>query len=193
MRLENVPYIPFLDMVITFHILMIEDEDGIGSVLIRDALQKTWNISTKQLFQLAEKNTIRMYPLQIRSMEQVFSDIEEKHPKLSEEYPVEAMKQEGLQDILIASNRKGINGATVLLYPDCLEQLEEQCGGDYYILPSSIHEVLIMPDQYDISTPNLHNMVLDVNANCVRPDEILSDHVYHYSRKEKTVEICSEC
>ncbi len=192
MRLENVPSIPFLDMVITFHVLMIEEEDGIGSVMVRDALLQEWNISTKQLFQLAQENTMRMFPLQIHSMAQMLSNLEEEHPELAEEYPEEVLQGQGFQDTLVVSNQKGINGAAVLLYPGCLAQLEEQCAGDYYILPSSIHEVLVLPDGGHNFGSGLQNMVREVNENCVQPDEILSDHVYHYSSELKTLELCSK-
>lgn len=192
MRLENVPFIPFLDLVITFHVLMIEEEDGIGSVMVRDALLQEWKITTKQLFQLAQENTMRMFPLKVHSMAQMLSNLEEEHPELAEEYPEEVLQGQGFRDTLVVSNQKGINGAAVLLYPGCLVRLEEQCAGDYYILPSSIHEVLVLPDGDDIFRGDLQNMVREVNENCVQPDEILSDHVYHYSSELKTIELCSK-
>lgn len=192
MRLENVPSIPFLDMVITFHVLMIEEENGIGSVLVRDALLQEWKIDTKQLFQLAQENTMRIFPLKVHSMAQMLSNLEEEYPELAEEYPEEVLQGQGFQNTLVVSNQKGINGAAVLLYPGCLAWLEEQCGGGYYILPSSIHEVLVLPDGDQIFGSGLQNMVREVNENCVQSDEILSDHVYHYSSELKTVELCTK-
>lgn len=192
MRLENVPSIPFLDMVITFHVLMIEDEDGIGSVMVRDAFMQEWKMSTKELFQLAQENTMRMFPLQVHSMTQMLSNLEKEHPELAEEYPDEVLQGQGFQNTLVVSNQKGINGAAVILYPGCLAQLEEQCAGDYYVLPSSIHEVLILPDRDQIYGSGLQNMVREVNENCVQADEILSDHVYHYSSELKMLELCSK-
>lgn len=192
MRLENVPSIPFLDMVITFHVLMIEEEDGIGSVMVQNAFMEEWKMNTKELFQLAQENTMRIFPLQIHSMAQMLSGLMEDHPELMDEYPEEGLQGQGFQNTLVVSNQKGINGAAVLLYPGCLALLEEQCAGDYYILPSSIHEVLVLPDRDQIYGSGLQNMVREVNDNCVQADEILSDHVYHYSSKLKMVELCSK-
>lgn len=189
-RLENVPSIPFLDLVITFHILMIEEEDGIGSIMIRNILQQEWKVSTRELFQLAEENTMRLYPLQIHFMEEMLSKLEEEHPELAEEDPEEAIQGQRFQETLVLTNQKGINGAAVLLYPGCLAQVEKQCAGDYYILPSSIHELLVLPDRENIAKSDLQRMVWEVNEHCVKPDEILSDHVYHYSSLRKTLEIC---
>lgn len=191
-RLENVPSIPFLNMVISFHVLMLEEETGIGSIMIHESLQKEWNVSVKQLFQLAQENTVRLFPVKICELDQMMSDLAirtgqysgmEICPGISDEAP-------GYQELLVVSNQKGINGAAVLLYPGCLTKLAEQCGGDYYILPSSIHEVLVLPEAADIMESDLQRMVREVNEKCVQPDEILSDCIYRYSREKKKVEIC---
>lgn len=190
LRLEHVPSIPFLDLVITFHILMMEDEDGLGSVMIRDALQTEWGISTQQLFQLAEENTTRLFPMQFRSMDQMLSELQKTYPELAEEYPEYSMDWQGGPEPLVLTNCKGIHGAAVMLYPGCLGEIGKQCAGDFYILPSSIHELLVMPDARGIAESELLKMVQEVNENCVRPEEILSDHIYHYSNETQTVEIC---
>lgn len=191
-HLENVPSIPFLDLEITFYVLLVEEEDGVGSVLIHDDLQEEWHIDTKQLFRLAQENTMRLFPMQIRSMEQVLQEllVENGHmQETSQEGLQEAEIQEGNIDPLVVTNEKGINGAAVMLYPGCLSMLSEHCHGDYYILPSSIHELLILPDHHNIPEQELKKMVREVNENCVQPDEILSDHVYHYSTQFRTVEV----
>lgn len=190
LRLEQVPSIPFLDMVITFHILMMEEEEGVGSIMVRDVLQSEWGISTKQLFQLAEENTTRLFPMQIHSMDQMLSELQKIYPELAEEYPENSLNWQGEPEPLVLTNHKGINGAAVMLYPGCLGEIEKHCAGDFYILPSSVHELLIMPDVKGMTKSELLRMVREVNENCVQPDEILSDHVYHYSSELQTVEIC---
>lgn len=190
-RLENVPSIPFLDMEITFHVLMLEEEDGVGSVMIHDDLLEEWHIDTKRLFQLAQENTMRLFPIQIRSMEQLLQELLPQTRQMPEASEVlyASEEQEGSVDPLVVTNEKGINGAAVILYPGCLSALSEQCKGGYYILPSSIHELLILPDRHDLPEWELEKMVQEVNENCVQPDEILSEHVYHYSTQLRTVEI----
>lgn len=190
LRLEHAPSIPFLDMVITFHVLMMEEEEGIGSIMVRDVLQSEWGISTKQLFQLAEENTKRLFPMQIHSMDQMLSDLQRSYPELVEEHPENLLNWQGEPAPLVLTNHKGINGAAVMLYPGCLGEIEKQCAGDFYILPSSVHEVLIMPEVKGMTKSELLRMVREVNENCVQPDEILSDHVYRYSSELQTVEIC---
>ena len=84
----------------------------------------------------------------------------------------------------VLSNEDKLNGAAVLLNDKVMDDITEKLGQDYFILPSSVHEVLIVPknDQMDLKT--LESMVQDVNATQVAPEERLSDHVYAYDAKE---------
>ena len=88
------------------------------------------------------------------------------------------------------TNSKGINGASVIIYPKILKEISEMIGGDFYILPSSIHEVLVIKDNGDKENDELEKMVREVNESCVLPEEVLSDHVYHYSEESDRIEIC---
>ena len=88
----------------------------------------------------------------------------------------------------VVSNERGLNGAASLFYPDQMDKVAEKIGGDYYILPSSIHEQLVVPDDGNMSSVDLGNMVREVNATQVSPAERLSDEVYHYDSKDKVFE-----
>ena len=88
----------------------------------------------------------------------------------------------------VVSNERGLNGAASLFYPDQMDKVAEKIGGDYYILPSSIHEQLVVPDDGNMSSVDLGNMVREVNATQVSPEERLSDEVYHYDSKDKVFE-----
>lgn len=87
----------------------------------------------------------------------------------------------------ILSNVKGINGATCLLYQNVLRDFSEQIQSDLFILPSSIHEVILVPYDRSISKEALEAMVKDVNRTQVSQDEVLSDRVYFYSRANNAI------
>ncbi len=70
-----------------------------------------------------------------------------------------------------------------------MDQAAERAGGDFFILPSSIHEVLIVPDNGEMKLPELEAMVRDVNATQVAPPDKLTDSVYHYDAREKIFEL----
>ena len=88
-----------------------------------------------------------------------------------------------------ATNTMRMNGAGVILYPGFLKKFAEKMGDDLYILPSSIHEVLLLPASYDVEVEFLKEMVSQINREEVLPEERLSDSVYFYDRKTDRVEI----
>ena len=91
----------------------------------------------------------------------------------------------------VLTNTTGSLGAAALFYPDVKEKAGELLGGDYYILPSSTHEVILVPDSADIDAKNLCDMVKQANRTVVEPNDILSDNVYHYSRDERRLDMVS--
>ena len=82
----------------------------------------------------------------------------------------------------ILTNQKGINGASCLLYPDVMNKLSEEFQSDFYVFPSSIHELILVPTHDNKSNNEYSNMVREINATQVAREEVLSDHVYYYSR-----------
>ena len=88
----------------------------------------------------------------------------------------------------VASNKERIHGAGVIAYPEFMEEAAKRLGGDFYVLPSSIHEVILIPDTPDVSVLELQGIVQSVNVEQVAPEERLSDHIYHYDSKEKLFE-----
>lgn len=75
---------------------------------------------------------------------------------------------------------------------DFMDQAAEKIGGDFFILPSSIHEILLVPDDGQKGADELKAMVMDVNATQVSPEERLSDNVYHYDSKEHIFELAEK-
>lgn len=73
-----------------------------------------------------------------------------------------------------------------------MDQAAEKLGGDFYILPSSIHEILLVPDNGDKTADDLRDMVREVNATQVSPEEKLTDNVYHYDSKEHIFELAEK-
>ena len=68
-----------------------------------------------------------------------------------------------------------------------LEKIEEQYGRDFYVLPSSVHELILIPDTDDRTAEELKEIVMETNRTQVAPEEVLSDSVYYYCRKEKVL------
>lgn len=183
--LQGIPHIRFLDLAITFHCVIRMDDEGIGSVRITSEHIKHWEVSEHELWELALTNTMRLFPPVLRKMEDVIFDLMNQQDfELNEEL----MNSENHENSMyVLTNHKGINGAGCILYPDLLEGFFHKIGMDFYILPSSIHEVILVPVRIDAKENDtdrkerLRNMVMEINETQVADEEILADNVYQYT------------
>ena len=82
--------------------------------------------------------------------------------------------------MMILTNSRKTYGACSILYPGMLEQLAERIGGDYYMIPSSVHEFLLVPAEREQDREELKKMIAEVNRTELPPEEVLSDHLYLY-------------
>ena len=85
--------------------------------------------------------------------------------------------------MFVLTNDTKVNGAAAILNDDIRQEIAEKVG-DFYMLPSSIHETLIIPKDAGMEFKELEQMVQEVNQKQVAPGERLSDHVYEYDAKE---------
>lgn len=91
--------------------------------------------------------------------------------------------------LLVLTTEDGRLGASALLYPGMQEQIGKIVGGDYFVLPSSVHEVLILPDNGEQTPSELARMVKEINENEVSPQDRLCNRVlrFHAETQELTV------
>ena len=145
---------------------------GTVSLLIREPLLLEWKVSVKELYDQALQNTPSLFPYEFRALRAVIEEVFPSDRQSEEEY------------MYVLSNRFQSFGAAVILYPNRLKQIGCVMDDDYYVLPSSVHEVLIVPAEYVRNRQMLDEMVREVNQICVEEEEILSDHAYYYDRSE---------
>ena len=102
--------------------------------------------------------------------------------QMAEEYGVFLEENEGAREmpLYVLTNAIRLNGASVLFYTDCLKSFADSVGRDIFVLPSSIHEVLLIPVDEDVSAWDMRQVVETVNHQIVSDEEILSNHVYRY-------------
>ena len=179
--LNDIPYVEFLDMAICFFYAYKGNELGEGSILIHNSHMEMWECSVTDLMGLARQNTPALFPWQCCTMEEVIREmIDREHQEelLAEEVPMKVL-----------SNRQRTNGAACLIYPNVLEHLAEESKSDLYILPSSIHEAILLADSGREDPGELKSMIVQVNRTQVAPEEVLTDSLYRYDRGKKRVEI----
>lgn len=193
--LQTVPHKRHLDLAITFHCLVDADQDGIKSFMVTNSLLKLWDVDLEELYHLAIENTPNLFPLKLNTMEDVLGpllyDQNASDPcgitnEQSLEIPSMRNSMEDIPNnldktILVATNQIGTNGAAVIFYPEFLANTAKKYQKNLILLPSSIHEFLILLEDEDCCEDYLTNMVVEVNRTAVAKEEILSDHVYYYN------------
>lgn len=178
--LKAVPYREFLDLAVVYFVSL--EEMDFASILIHDNLLERWGVTEEELYRCAMENMPQLFPENILPMSEVLKDM----------LSVEAMPEEAfavIEDtIYVATNQSKIFGAAVLLYPRFLEHEAEALGRNFYIIPSSVHEVLIIPaEKIEQDADELLEMVKEVNTTQVSDEEVLSDNVYYYDREKNEV------
>ena len=96
--------------------------------------------------------------------------------------------------VFVMSNTKGINGFSAVLYPEALKDFASIAGRNLYVLPSSVHEALLFPEDTAIEPEELQEMLREVNASSAVADEdVLSDCLYYYDREKKELRMAEGC
>ncbi len=188
--LRDVPSVPFLDLSVIFCLYLGGSPKGQMTALIHQSHMDAWNVSVDELYALAVKNTPRLLPADLRSMAEV---IESMAGCGAEGFPDADVLRE-LSDcsqsppLYVLTDCTGMRGAASMLYPGQLKRFAQELDADLIILPSSIHEVLLLPYHNEVRISELEDLVRYVNLHDVPEEDILSDHVYFYSRSsDKTI------
>lgn len=179
--LEDCPHIRLYDLAVTFRWVARIDDVGVSTSLITNKQVKEWGVSVNDLVLAARQNTPRLFPAQIIDMEEMLAGM------------VSFILYPSTIPMYILTNKQELNGASALLYGDILKDFANKKGADMYILPSSIHEVIMIPADRIDDPKKLSSMVHEANTTVVSTGDVLSDSVYYYDRKKDQItEIVSD-
>lgn len=181
--LGRVPHIEFLDLCICFYYAYHSKALGEGSILIHNNHMEMWGCSTAELLKLAQENTPRLFPWEIHSVREMVREL------IGADGPGREDWLEENVPMRILTNKQRVYGAASLLYPGVLPQLAQQAENNFYILPSSVHEVILLEENGWEDVESLRNMICEVNASQVEPEEVLSDNLYYFNRFEGRVRV----
>lgn len=178
--LEDVPYKRVLDLAVVFYCL-IEQRKGVSATaLIHNEHLRIWNVTEDEIYNDALKNTPVLLAGSIVPMSKILSEIAGTAPVDNAE---KVCEYTGEDILYVLTNSSRVNGAACILYDNLLKKFANDVHSDLYILPSSVHEVIIVPKKNAFDKSELADMVREVNEQGVSQDEILSDNVYEYNRK----------
>lgn len=173
--LEDCPHIRLYDLAVTFRWEARIDDVGVSTSLITNKQVKEWGVSVNDLVLAARQNTPRLFPAQIIDMEEMLAGM------------VSFILYPSDIPMYILTNKQELNGASALLYGDVLKDFANKKGADMYILPSSIHEVIMVPADRINDPTKLLSIVHDANTTVVSIGDVLSDSVYYYDRKKDQI------
>ena len=193
--LQGVPHFDVLDLSVVFYFLINTESIQNATAMIHNEHLKMWNVSRDEIFRIAAENTPKLLRCDIRSIDEIlrkyFSQLEgfEAYDEGNKAVHTEGMayRQNDIK-MYVLTNAFQMNGAACMLYEKPLKGFADQVNDDLYIIPSSVHEVIIIPAK-DIGKDELNVMVEQVNKEELAECDILSDHVYMYDRKKGTVVI----
>lgn len=176
--LSNMPHVEKEDMSIVYRMVIDTNAQGMASTLITNQILGTYGITAEQLHADALANASVNFPAEVRSMREMMAEMTGLDPEMLSDDP----------GMYVATCNHGMNGAGCIFYPEFMDQTAEKVEGDFFILPSSIHEVILVPDNGTMTAQELDAMVQEVNANEVLPEERLSGNAFHYDSKDHIFE-----
>lgn len=176
--LASIPHKEQEDMSLIYRFVIDSNEQGVASTLITNQILREYGVSPEQLHADAMIQAPEHFPAKIRSMQEIFAEMMGMEPEMM---PDEV-------GMFVATCNDGFQGAGCIFYPEFMDQAADKLQGDFFILPSSLHEVILLPDNGQMDYQELENMVQEINATEVQPQDRLSDSVYHYDAQERIFE-----
>lgn len=175
--LEKVPHELREDLALLYRVNMELPNGEKGSVLIHNNHLEMWGIDEKTLKEVAWDNMHNYFPPEFASLGKVLRSLGYN------EIPEGAE----LIEMYVLTNKDKHYGAAYMFDKEVMSRIAEEIGGDMVVLPSSIHESILLKKEKDTDFDTLREMVKEVNRAQLLPTEILSDEVYQYSRDTQTL------
>jgi len=162
---EDIVKRDFLDLEEYVRVIASKDENGMGSFKVRPEHLERFGITEETLFHAAWDCTVPTFK---------FEDMSQIAPM-----------PKGM--MIVATNETKLNGAVVMKAMEKLLEIADEYDKDLAILPSSIHEILLVPIDEETDFSHLNAMVQEVNATQLQPEEVLSKHAYRFNREERSI------
>ncbi len=175
--LDKVPHRRFLDLAVIYSVALGETKVGYASVTVYNEHLSGWGQSEEDLWEYARRNTPRILEPELKPMTEMLSGI------MGIECPVEAEQPEGAPVLYVLTNKRHVSGAACMLYDSLIGDFAKQKGKDLYILPSSVHELILFDADESFDPEQLTEMIREVNETQVGEQEILSYRLYRCFRE----------
>jgi hypothetical protein len=183
--LEKIPHRNFMDLAVVYYAVARDHvQEDIGTILIYNGHMEIWGQEEENLYQTSMRNMRADGEADLFTIETVI-----KHIMPGITFPAERGKVPRDTGMYILTNRRRRFGAAEILDRKTLRMVADKIGNGFIVLPSSVHETVVLPSREEAEYKRLADMVREVNDTLVDVEERLSYHVYVYSRAEETLRI----
>ncbi len=180
--LAEVPHMEYQDLAVVFQYYLDEKSMQSATVLVRNEHCKMWKVDVEELWQVACENTPKLLPYIVSPMYDVLAQM------MGVPVDSELLADIAELPLYVTSNKQRMNGAAVMMYPKMLAEFADCVHADVCIIPSSIHELILIPMVPGMEFGDLGELIEMVNTTEVPPEEVLSDHPYFYRRESGEIE-----
>ena len=177
-RLKNLVHRKYLDLAEIYCTKMTVGDSQQGYVEVTCEMLEEWGIDQETLKRQAADN-MKAQGYQLYSMKEMLGSF----------MPTEPDAGTGMDSLQILTNREGILGAAILADPELLKEVLGDKMGDCYLLPSSVHELIVCPVESWMDVEDLQEVVVEVNKTLVKEEEILSNSVYEFHTSDGTIKL----
>lgn len=174
--LEGKVYRQMDDFAVTYHVLVSEDAGATYSAPVTEDLLQAYGIGKEELHDQAMENTMRLCPPTISSMAEVMASL--------------GAQTDSVPPIYVLTNKQMVHGAVGILFPEVMDMVAQKLGNECYVIPSSVHELLLLPKSFSQDYRFIDEMIREVNKTAVSPEEVLGEHVYELHANERRLVRC---
>lgn len=174
--LNDIPYVPWMDLAIVVFVLLEVSPYGTATVLVRKEHLEIWGLTEAQLFDEAKKNTPILLPYQFCPMRKSLREI---CP-----YAVDEGEEEEESLYVLSNKLRSFGAKQVCSMRGSLRRWGRSWERIITFFRAKIHEVIVVPESKSPVKQDLEEMVREINETQVEEEEVLSDRVYYFSRKE---------
>ena len=178
----------------TYHLLVSEGDENEQTIAVTNEIMGHWGIGVQQLHEAAMENMQKILPPALWSLEELTESLFHKDGVLSSNLmDKERINMEtSFLPVYVLTSVSQSYGAGYMFDHGLLEEISKKMGEGYYVLPSSVHEVLLVPRRDSMPVEQLKDMVYTVNRSQVSPEERLSDQVQYYDPIQKKLACVDE-
>lgn len=188
--LTEIPHRDFLDLSLVYYVLVHSRQLGEGAVLMRDESMRAWGLAREELDEVARANTKRLLPSDFLSITAMLKDLEKKSDTVT--YPDMEIEEQSMDTpMYVLTNSERQYGACYLADREVVAQIAEEMSDDLFLLPSSIHECMVLPCGFGGDPEKLADLVREINRTQVAAEDYLGDSVYYYCRETGDLEIAA--